>query len=235
MTPQFRELIFSLPLDEPKASEGEEGKEEGEKPQKWNIGARKFRILKCIQNLFAEMQESNIRATSTEQLTKAFGWENNEAMQQQDVHELNRKLVEALEQSLLGTDYSATVPDLFCGVLNNVITCNECGESRQTQDRFLDLGLQVKGLQGVQQSLDQLFAREKFEGDNQLTCDAPKCGGVKTDSQKGPEIGKAPPVITLCLYRFELDYETWQRKKVNDRFEYPLELDISKYMSAEAV
>jgi len=49
------------------------------------------------------MQESDIRATSTEELTKAFGWENNEAMQQHDVHELNRILFDALEQSLAGT------------------------------------------------------------------------------------------------------------------------------------
>lgn len=43
-----------------------------------------------------------------------------------------------------------------------------------------------------------------------------------------------PPVLTLCLYRFELDYETWQRKKLDDKFEYPLELDMSKYLSDEA-
>jgi len=39
-------------------------------------------------------------------------------------------------------------------------------------------------------------------------------------------------VLTLCLYRFELDYETWTRKKLDDKFEYPLELDMSKYTSA---
>lgn len=68
-----------------------------------------------------------------------------------------------------------------------------------------------------------------------MTCDSAKCGGKKTDSRKGLEIGKLPPVLTLCLYRFELDYETWQRKKLNDKFEYPLELDMSKFMSADAM
>ena len=40
--------------------------------------------------------------------------------------------------------------------------------------------------------------------------------------------------MTLSLNRFELDYETWQRKKINDKFEYPLELDMYKYTTAAA-
>ena len=74
-----------------------------------------------------------------------------------------------------------------------------------------------------------------MDGDNKLTCDSAICQGVKTDSKKGVRIGKLPPVITLCLYRFELDYETWQRKKLDDKFEYPLELDMAKYMGENAL
>ena len=44
-----------------------------------------------------------------------------------------------------------------------------------------------------------------------------------------------PPVLTVCLQRFELDYQTWQNKKINTQFEYPLELDMSPYMTAEAL
>jgi len=73
------------------------------------------------------MQANNIRATSTEMLTKAFGWENNEASQQHDVHELNRILFDALEQSLSGTEYDSVIHSLFFGTQNNVIICEECG------------------------------------------------------------------------------------------------------------
>ena len=102
---------------------------------------KRFEILKTIQTLFANMQASDIRATSTEELTKAFGWENNEQMQQHDVHELNRILFDALEQSLAGTQFDSVIQELFFGQLNNVITCQECKESRSRPDRFLDLGL----------------------------------------------------------------------------------------------
>lgn len=98
----------------------------------------------------------------------------------------------------------------------------------------MDLGLQIKGLKGVRESLKELFTWENFTGDNQLTCDSQTCGGIKTDSSKGININKLPMVMTLCLYRFELDYETWSRKKLDDKFEYPLELDMLQYMSEEA-
>ena len=56
----------------------------------------------------------------------------------------------------------------------------------------------------------------------------------KTDSQRGLCIGRLPPVLTLSLNRIELDYNTWQRKKINDRFEFPLELDLTSFLDEEA-
>lgn len=37
-------------------------------------------------------------------------------------------------------------------------------------------------------------------------------------------------MLTFALNRIELDYETWNRKKINDRFEFPIELDVTKYL-----
>ena len=125
--------------------------------------------------MFGMMQANDIRATTTEELTKAFGWENNEQMQQHDVHELNRILFDALEQSLAGTEYDSVIQELFFGTQNSVITCDECKQSRVRPDRFLDLGLQVKGYKGVQESLDALFEKESFTESNQLTCDSDVC------------------------------------------------------------
>ena len=87
-------------------------------------------------------------------------------MQQHDVAELNRILFDALERSLSGTQYDSVIQELFFGIQNNVITCRRCGESRIREERFLDLGLQIQGLKGVQQSLDELFSFENLEGDN---------------------------------------------------------------------
>jgi ubiquitin C-terminal hydrolase len=46
-------------------------------------------------------------------------------------------------------------------------------------------------------------------------------------------LSRFPPILQLNLSRIELDYATWQRKKINDRFEYPLELDLTSYADLE--
>ena len=148
------------------------------------------------------------------------------------MHELNRILFDALEKSIAGTEYDQKIDDLFFGLLDSVITCSVCGQSRVKTDRFLDLGLQVRGCKSVEESLNQLFTFEEFTGDNQLICD--NCNGIKTDSKKGVKISKMSPTLTLCLYRFELDYETWQRRKLDDKFTYPMEIDMSKYMTDDS-
>ena len=51
---------------------------------------------------------------------------------------------------------------------------------------------------------------------------------------KGQRIQRLPPVITFSLNRYDLNYETCQRIKVNDRFEYPLELNMAEYLDSEA-
>ena len=114
--------------------------------------------------------------------------------------------------------------------MSNIITCDVCGESRVRSEPFLDLGLRVKDLAGVADSLATLFEIDHLTGENKLTCDSAKCKGTKTDSRKYQRVGKLPPVLTLGLYRFELDYTTWQRYKINDRFEYPLELDMRQFI-----
>ena len=54
---------------------------------------------------------------------------------------------------------------------------------------------------------------------------------AKTPSTKGQTIARFPPVLTFSLTRIEIDWysENMERKKLNSRFEYPLELDLKKY------
>lgn len=67
-----------------------------------------------------------MRAWSTEDLTKSFGWKQNEGAQQQDIHELNRILFEAIEKALSKTPFDSLVQELYFGHTNRVITCTLC-------------------------------------------------------------------------------------------------------------
>ena len=87
--------------------------------------------------------------------------------------------------------------------------------------------LTVKGNKGVAQALEQYFQFEELEGVECEVCN------TKTTQFKGPRISRLPPVLTFCLNRIELDYETWERKKINDPFEYPMELDMRNYVDQD--
>lgn len=57
-------------------TEEQEEKEEETTKKLSEINKRKMKILRSIQNLFAQMQEGDLNATSTEEVTTAFGWNN---------------------------------------------------------------------------------------------------------------------------------------------------------------
>ena len=71
-TPQFREFIFSLPLEYGPDDEVPEDYEAKHKPLK--INTTKYKILRAFQNLFVQMQSSDFKATSTKDVTDSFGW-----------------------------------------------------------------------------------------------------------------------------------------------------------------
>lgn len=73
--------------------------------------------------------------------------------------------------------------------------------------------------------MDFIFAPETLQDDNQYQCEV--CN-KKVDAIKGQKFGKLPDVLCLSLSRFDMDYQTWQRIKINSSYHFDLELDLSK-------
>lgn len=178
-----------------------------------------------IQRLCVFLQEVNKKAWSTKDLTQSFGWHGGEAQQQQDIQELNRILFEAIEKALKGTFYETLVQDMYFGVNVNYITCLTCGTVRSSEEQFLDIPLMVDGRKDVNEALDDYFKLEEIEGVGCELCDK------NTTATRGPMLTRLPPVLTFNLIRIKYDMVTFDRIKINDRFEYPLELDMSKYLA----
>ena len=110
-----------------------------------------------------------------------------------------------------------------------MLICQKCGVSRTREDKNLDILLQVKGFSGVYESLLNCFEMIQIEG---VDCD--NCA-EKTTTLKGMRIKGLPPVLTVCLARFDLDYTTFQRVKLNDKFEFPLEVNLTEFLDPEAI
>ncbi|MBA0607912.1 hypothetical protein Godav_020175 [Gossypium davidsonii] len=211
--PYFRKAVYHMPTTE------------NDMP----IGS----IPLALQSLFYKLQY-NDTSVATKELTKSFGWDTYDSFMQHDVQELNRVLCEKLEDKMKGTVVEGTIQKLFEGHHMNYIECINVDYKSTRKESFYDLQLDVKGCRDVYASFDKYVEVERLEGDNKYHAEE---HGLQ-DAKKGVLFIEFPPVLQLQLKRFEYDFMRDTMVKINDRYEFPLQLDLDredrKYLSPDA-
>ncbi|XP_024983810.1 ubiquitin carboxyl-terminal hydrolase 12-like isoform X1 [Cynara cardunculus var. scolymus] len=211
--PYFRKAVYHMPTTENDMPSGS--------------------IPLALQSLFYKLQY-NETSVATKELTKSFGWDTYDSFMQHDVQELNRVLCEKLEDKMKGTVVEGTIQKLFEGHHMNYIECINVDFKSTRKESFYDLQLDVKGCQDVYASFDKYVEVERLEGDNKYHAEE---YGLQ-DARKGVLFIDFPPVLQLQLKRFEYDFMRDTMVKINDRYEFPLELDLDredgKYLSPDA-
>ncbi|KAL2456767.1 Ubiquitin carboxyl-terminal hydrolase 12 [Forsythia ovata] len=211
--PYFRKAVYHMPTTENDMPSGS--------------------IPLALQSLFYKLQY-NDTSVATKELTKSFGWDTYDSFMQHDVQELNRVLCEKLEDKMKGTVVEGTIQKLFEGHHMNYIECINVDFKSTRKESFYDLQLDVKGCKDVYASFDKYVEVERLEGDNKYHAEE---HGLQ-DAKKGVLFIDFPPVLQLQLKRFEYDFMRDTMVKINDRYEFPLELDLDrdngKYLSPDA-
>ncbi|KAJ1410275.1 Ubiquitin specific protease, conserved site [Sesbania bispinosa] len=211
--PYFRKAVYHMPTTENDMPSGS--------------------IPLALQSLFYKLQYSDT-SVATKELTKSFGWDTYDSFMQHDVQELNRVLCEKLEDKMKGTVVEGTIQKLFEGHHMNYIECINVDFKSTRKESFYDLQLDVKGCRDVYASFDKYVEVERLEGDNKYHAEQ---YGLQ-DAKKGVLFIDFPPVLQLQLKRFEYDFMRDTMVKINDRYEFPLQLDLDrengKYLSPEA-
>ncbi|XP_047329701.1 ubiquitin C-terminal hydrolase 12-like isoform X2 [Impatiens glandulifera] len=211
--PYFRKAVYHMPTTENDMPSGS--------------------IPLALQSLFYKLQYSDT-SVATKELTKSFGWDTYDSFMQHDVQELNRVLCEKLEDKMKGTVVEGTIQQLFEGHHMNYIECINVDYKSTRKESFYDLQLDVKGCKDVYASFDKYVEVERLEGDNKYHAEQ---YGLQ-DAKKGVLFIDFPPVLQLQLKRFEYDFMRDTMVKINDRYEFPLQLDLDrdngKYLSPEA-
>ncbi|XP_057462935.1 ubiquitin C-terminal hydrolase 12-like isoform X4 [Actinidia eriantha] len=211
--PYFRKAVYHMPTTENDMPSGS--------------------IPLALQSLFYKLQYSDT-SVATKELTKSFGWDTYDSFMQHDVQELNRVLCEKLEDKMKGTVVEGTIQQLFEGHHMNYIECISVDYKSTRKESFYDLQLDVKGCRDVYASFDKYVEVERLEGDNKYHAEQ---HGLQ-DARKGVLFIDFPPVLQLQLKRFEYDFMRDTMVKINDRYEFPLQLDLDrengKYLSPEA-
>ncbi|PIA54181.1 hypothetical protein AQUCO_00900614v1 [Aquilegia coerulea] len=211
--PYFRKAVYHMPTTENDMPSGS--------------------IPLALQSLFYKLQYSD-NSVATKELTKSFGWDTYDSFMQHDVQELNRVLCEKLEVKMKGTVVEGTIQQLFEGHHMNYIECINVDYKSTRKESFYDLQLDVKGCRDVYASFDKYVEVERLEGDNKYHAEQ---HGLQ-DAKKGVLFIDFPPVLQLQLKRFEYDFMRDTMVKINDRYEFPLQLDLDrenrKYLSPDA-
>ncbi|XP_057431970.1 ubiquitin C-terminal hydrolase 12-like isoform X2 [Lotus japonicus] len=211
--PYFRKAVYHMPTTENDMPSGS--------------------IPLALQSLFYKLQYSDT-SVATKELTKSFGWDTYDSFMQHDVQELNRVLCEKLEDKMKGTVVEGTIQKLFEGHHMNYIECINVDYKSTRKESFYDLQLDVKGCRDVYASFDKYVEVERLEGDNKYHAEQ---YGLQ-DAKKGVLFIDFPPVLQLQLKRFEYDFMRDTMVKINDRYEFPSELDLDredgKYLSPDA-
>ncbi|KAG6484795.1 hypothetical protein ZIOFF_053320 [Zingiber officinale] len=211
--PYFRKAVYHMPTTENDIPSGS--------------------IPLALQSLFYKLQYSD-NSVATKELTKSFGWDTYDSFMQHDVQELNRVLCEKLEDKMKGTVVEGTIQHLFEGHHMNYIECINVDYKSTRKESFYDLQLDVKGCRDVYASFDKYVEVEQLDGDNKYQAEN---HGLQ-DAKKGVLFIDFPPVLQLQLKRFEYDFMRDTMVKINDRYEFPLQLDLDRdngrYLSPDA-
>jgi ubiquitin carboxyl-terminal hydrolase 7 len=169
-----------------------------------------------LQRLFYLLQTHG-EAVGTIELTRSFGWETQDIFAQQDVQELNRILMENLENKMKGTEVENLLNKMFVGKTKTYIRCINVEYASERIEDFWDIQLNVRGYKNLDASFRNYIAEETMDGENKYFAE----GHGLQDAKKGVIFESFPDVLHLHLKRFEYDLNTYAMQKVPVDFEAP--------------
>ncbi|KAH7405461.1 hypothetical protein KP509_15G071100 [Ceratopteris richardii] len=144
----------------------------------------------------------------------------------QDAFEFFNRLYDAIDETLKATHQETTLTRIFGGVFVQQIICRGCPHRSEREEPFAAISVDVKNKRDLTESLEAFVRGDLLEGDNAYYC--AECG-VKIDALKRVCVKSLPHTLVIHLKRFDFDYETMQRLKLKDRFDFPTRLDMKPY------
>lgn len=185
-------------------------------------------LIAQLQLLMSHLQESEKRYYSPLGFCKAYKDFDGQSMnlsQQQDVDEFLNQLLDKLESSLKGTEQEKLLRDNLGGsIVHEIISTEEEFPYRgEREEDFFRLSLEIKNKSNLFEALDLYVKEDLLEGNNKYDCEM---HGRKVNAQKRCLIKSLANTVVLHLKRFEFDFTTMQRYKINDSCEFPTTINF---------
>lgn len=200
-----------------------------------------------LKRIFYALKYSNKKYYAPNEWAYAFKDETGvnpiDVMQQQDAQEFFQLLCERFESNIMmlqqsrqaGTAAGRGLFDIFQYAFGGKL-CNQMFKSdpnssseqvkkevREHNEGFVCISLEVKGCKNLEYSLSKFVAGEQI-ADFAWEENAPRANITKRQC-----IAEMSDMLVLHLKRFELNFDTFRREKVNDSFEFPLRINMLPY------
>lgn len=186
-----------------------------------------------MDSLFNQMYSGETRPISPHRLLLGIWRSSRELVgyEQQDAHEFFVALRYLMHVHLGGSMFACgcVVHRIFAGVLQSDVTCAHCQRSTETFDPFLDVSLEVVGMEAV--TLDDCLWR--FTRPESLAAHTYSCGGCHQSHQNATKqlsFRSTPPVLALHLKRFEHEAASEGSSKVETMVAFPENLSLDRYL-----
>lgn len=200
--------------------------------------------LACqLQKMFIALKYSQKRFYSPTDWTFAFkdemGINPMDVMIQQDAQEFLQLLSDRFERCIQEHHHQSSQNTASVDILHQTfggLICNQMfktnsdlppagalREIREQNEGFMCISLDVKGCENLEKSLAKFVEGEQISG--YLWED----GQPRENITKRQCIASIPDALIFHLKRFELNFDTFRREKVNDAFAFPLRINMHPY------
>ncbi len=152
-----------------------------------------------------------------------------DVFEQQDADEFVLSLFQQIEGRIMGTPSEHIIKDIFGGLMVNELIADG-GQYSERSEAFNVIKVDVKDHQNLLEGLssyvagdtvDYTWEHEHVETGEKMMAQLPTTKRVLLKS--------LPESLIIHLKRFEFDFELMQQTKINDRYEFPMELDLYPY------
>uniref|UniRef100_A0A1D1YFM5 Ubiquitin carboxyl-terminal hydrolase 26 n=1 Tax=Anthurium amnicola TaxID=1678845 RepID=A0A1D1YFM5_9ARAE len=185
-------------------------------------------VLDQLAHLFAQLHSSKKAVIDLAPFVKTLELDKSA---QQDSHEFLTLFLSLLEHSLSHSKVPKArtlIQDLFRGSVSHVTRCSTCGKDSEASSKmedFYGLELNIKGLNNLEESLDDYFSIEQLFGENQYFCQS--CG-KRVDATRCIKLHALPTVLIFQLKRYDFLMETTKKKKITSSFSFPREMNMGR-------
>jgi ubiquitin C-terminal hydrolase len=182
-----------------------------------------------LQLVFANLSYSIKQYHTPLHFIQSIKYFNNQPInvsQQQDCEEFLNILIDRLESVLKVIGQEDVLDNSIRGRLSSeVISLDKDFPYYSEQETpSLNISIEIKNKRTIEDALDQYVKGEIIEG---YDCEK---HGKKINILKRNSIKKLSKNVVIHIKRFEFDYNTFEKVKLNDYFEFPMVIDFKPWM-----